>query len=34
MEEDEQPSLGPTIDEEQANVQIASGVAVFADTCP
>ena len=34
IKEDEQPSFGPAIDEEQTNAQTASGVVVFTDTCP
>lgn len=34
MEEDEQPSLGPAINAEQADVQRTHRTAVFANTCP
>lgn len=33
VEEDEKPSFGPTIDEEQTYAQIANKVVVLADTC-
>lgn len=34
MEDNEQPSLGLAINEEQTDVQTACSVEIFADTCP